>query len=299
MITEMFRALALSLSLLLASPALAGDVYNPGFSSVGDYPDVDNPTGGCSDSNATAWVNAVVTAGGTVSSGQKTNVCNLIAAYKTAGIFTLLSHEWLYASENATQAKIDIINLASHTLIGSPTFSVNNGYSGWGTNVCINTNFSSDSNFTLNSASFGAFLVTSQTSGGSSIGAMGSVASSPFTYFKPLNGSSVLEFDLNAASFPTQANANMQGNYIFSRTSSSAIVVYKNGAAGVSSSSTSTSLNSSSIYVGAFNGSGTCIQPMTSTEVIASAFVGAGLNSTQAAAKYTALRAYMTAVGLP
>jgi Putative Ig domain len=45
MITEMFQALALALSLLLASPALAGDVYNPGFSSVGDYPDVDNPSG--------------------------------------------------------------------------------------------------------------------------------------------------------------------------------------------------------------------------------------------------------------
>jgi Putative Ig domain len=45
MITEMLRSLAFVFSLLLASPAFAGDIYNPGFSSVGDYPDVDNPSG--------------------------------------------------------------------------------------------------------------------------------------------------------------------------------------------------------------------------------------------------------------
>jgi Putative Ig domain len=40
----MVRLLVLLLVLSI-TPVYAGDVYNPGFSSVGDYPDVDNPSG--------------------------------------------------------------------------------------------------------------------------------------------------------------------------------------------------------------------------------------------------------------
>jgi hypothetical protein len=45
---------------------------------------------------------------------QQTNVCNLIAALKGHGLFTKLDRMWLYACENATQASIAIVNLATH-----------------------------------------------------------------------------------------------------------------------------------------------------------------------------------------
>jgi Putative Ig domain len=41
---DMVRLLVLLLVLSI-TPVYAGDVYNPGYSSVGDYPDVDNPSG--------------------------------------------------------------------------------------------------------------------------------------------------------------------------------------------------------------------------------------------------------------
>jgi hypothetical protein len=54
-------------------------------------------SGGCSDSNASAWVSAVVAAGGTVSTAQQTRVCNLIVGLKAASLFSNLDRLWLFA----------------------------------------------------------------------------------------------------------------------------------------------------------------------------------------------------------
>ena len=67
------------------------------------------------DAATTAWVNAVVTAGGTVSTSQKGYVDTLIKALKTASVWTSLSRLWLLASENTYQAGIDIVGLNTYT----------------------------------------------------------------------------------------------------------------------------------------------------------------------------------------
>jgi hypothetical protein len=245
---------------------------------------------GCSDTNATAWVNAVTSAGGTVSGTQATNVCNLIVAYKAAGVFTLLDREWLYASENATQASIDIVNLSTHALSGTPTFTTNRGYAFGGVEH-IDTNYTPGTNFTLNGLSFGEYATV--VAGGTAVGFYG-----PYSYTKPASAGNV-EYDADEVSFfaaPNKAGL-AAGNYIITRTSSTSVSIYQNAGVAIQTSTAGpNTLPSGHFFTGAANnGSGTATDLFVGT--LASVFFGGALNSTQAPAKSAALNTYMTAVG--
>jgi hypothetical protein len=260
------------------------------------------PTAAAStDADATAWAAAVVTAGGTVSATQLSRVSDLITAYKAASVWTLLDREWLYASENAFCAQVDIKGLASHTLVNNgslPTFTANEGYAPTGATGYIDAGVapSGGVNFALNSNTFGCYVRTSRTSGATVTHMGTTTGGADYAYLRALNGSTATEFDDNAADFPTgPANANAQGDYIISRTNSTTIVPYKNGSAGASVTSNASSRSTQNWFVLALNNNGTPIN--IGADQIASSFLGATMNGTQAAAKALALNNYMTAVG--
>src|SRR5690349_15337642 len=78
--------------------------------------------GGGFDAATTAWVAAVVAAGGAVSTTQQSRVDTLIKALKSHGLFTQLDRLWLWAGESDHhQATIDIINLGVGTENGNLT----------------------------------------------------------------------------------------------------------------------------------------------------------------------------------
>lgn len=254
------------------------------------------------DAATTAWVAAVVGAGGSVSVTQQGYVDTLIKAYKAApGVWSLLDHEWLYASENAVQASIDIVGLSVHTLVNDgnlPTFTANQGYQAPGADGHISLGLapSGGTNFTTNANSFGGYIRTSRTSGGAAALMGTTTGGADITYLRTLNGSNAMEFDDNAATFPTgPANTNAQGNYIISRTNSSTIVPYRNASTLSSVSSATGSRSTQNWFVLGYNNNG-AINSNTSDQV-ASVFVGGVLDGTQAPAKNVALNAYMTSVG--
>jgi hypothetical protein len=249
------------------------------------------------DAATTAWINAVIGAGGTVSATQKGNVDTLIKAYKRDGVWSLLDHEWLYACENATQASIDIVGLAVHTLVNlgtSPTFTANRGYQPVLRDGYINLGFapSGATNYTQNAASFGAYVLTNRTVGNTNA-LMGTVDGGGNYSFFRANNSNTLEHDLNSSTFNAPANSTAKGNYLFSRTNSTTIVPYKNNAALATSTTGAAGARSTqNWFLFCYNANGT---PSTLTDdQVASVFMGGAMNGTQAAAKNADLNAYMS-----
>ncbi len=76
---------------------------------------------------ANAWEAAVVTAGGSVSTGRKTLVIDLIVGLKTDGIWPKLDRLWLYSAENLQSALTDLVTQSSTVMVGPNTFMADKG----------------------------------------------------------------------------------------------------------------------------------------------------------------------------
>jgi hypothetical protein len=79
------------------------------------------------DANATAWKNAVITAGGTVSGFQLTVMSTYMTRLVNAGIWELTDDIWMYATETPLQALISLKQLRTATIVNSPTFTQQRG----------------------------------------------------------------------------------------------------------------------------------------------------------------------------
>jgi hypothetical protein len=253
--------------------------------------------GGCSDTNATAWAAAVVTAGGTVSGTQLTNVCNLIVAYKAAGVYALMDEEWLYASENAFTAKVSIVApYHSHTLVNSPVFTANRGYAGGTGPDYINTGYVTGGR-SLNDQSFGAYVFSPNTTVGSNA-IMGNHSNGSYSLLEPQVSAGNALVDSTDTSFSSIANTNAQGSYVVSRTSSTNINFTKNANSVLTATAPSVAGPPNlAWFVFTFNDGGGPNQNYYPGDIISSVFFGGTLTSTQVAGKNAALNTYMTTVG--
>jgi hypothetical protein len=91
-------------------------------------------------------------------------------------------------------------------------------------------------------------------------------------------------------------NGDAQGSYIASRTGSTSMALYKDGSSLGTDSTEAAFLPVETFSIFAeHRGSGSFVD--ISTDQVASAFVGGGMDSTMASAYHTAEAAYMTAVG--
>lgn len=285
---RVFIAIALAWLLAIAGPSSA-QMTLTGAGGVS----APKASGGCSDSNETAWAAAVVSAGGTVSGAQATRVCTLIQAYKSAGTWATYDRIWLFAAENVQQATIDLVHLATWTILSSPTFAANVGYTG-DLGAGINSNFTPSTaggNYTQNSAHLSAYVKASD--GTTSHAAIGANDGGNFSYMEP--SASGIAFDINGASFPGGTDASGIGQYIATRTSSTNVAIYKNGNTtpiGSSSSDNSGAISTIPFYILSINTFG---HPSAAT--IAAITIGGGMTSTQMTASASAMNAYQTAIG--
>lgn len=258
--------------------------YRPNHAAVM----VQAPGGGGTDADATAWSNAVaaISAPDTPSPTQLSRVSDLITAYKAAGVWSKLDREWLYASENATQASVDIKSLSTHTPVGSPTFTASEGFTFGGT--YLETNYIPGTTYTLNSLSHGAYIRGGST--GVALGVFG-----VYSYMK-IAGSNI-EYDADEFGFFSTAHGGVAGSYIVSRTTSALVDIYKNNSSTSLRNDTNgpNAVPTLEFYVGAANSGGS---PADASDLqIAMSFFGGGLSNTEAAAKNVAFNAYMTALG--
>lgn len=252
------------------------------------------PSGGSLDVSTTAWVAAVVTAGGTVSGTQQTRVDTLIKALKAHSLFSIQDRIWLHASENAKQATIDIVNLGVASVVGAPVFTASQGYTGTGSaSDYLNSGYAGTTgpNFTQNSASVSSYVRTSGGFGSCSIGvhdASGYQVDLQ-TYFNALN------YDINNTNFDnTTANTDEQGFWTISRTGASSLAVYKNSNSTpfISNTTPSVALSPFNMFLLARNQNNTDVDSVGSSQ-IAITTIGAGMSAADTAQFQTDLNDYM------
>ncbi len=257
-------------------------------------------SGSSNDAATDAWIAAVVADGGTVSGTQAGRVNTLIAGLKTDGLFTILDRLWLYAGESDThQAKIDIISLATHTVTGSPTLAVG-GYTGNGSSEFIDTGFNPNTaggHFTLNSASFGAYVRGTTTGTKSEMGQLVTSSAKGCRLIGAFGGSLAI-LQLNGNVQDTPSNTSPQGSWILSRTGNTTVDYYRNGSSVGSGVDGAFALSDMSLnfYSLAENDDGAATNFSPNQQ--AACFIGGGLDATKEAALSTRLNTYMTAWGV-
>lgn len=251
------------------------------------------------DTSAVAWQAAVTAAGGTVSNTQLARVSNLIACYKTNGIWTGKDREWLYASENATQALLDIVNLQTATVHGSMTFSAGHGYTGDGVSAYIDTNYVPGSgNFAVNNSEFQAYVLTARLTGAtySEIGAnTNAFGSDSFIYPWLTDNNSYGASQNSSNSVPATTVA---GFYAINRLAIGAATETLNGAFFMTIAGGAATIPTLS-FISHGRRDGTAGAPSdNSADQIGNIAIGAGQTPTQAAAQSNCINAYMTSLGI-
>jgi hypothetical protein len=268
-------------------------------------------SGGSLDPATTAWINAVVSDGGSVSGTQQTRVNTLIVALKAASysgggtLFAAIDRLWLYGGEsNAHQAKIDIIALASHTVNGSPTLAAG-GYTGDAAAAFLNTGFNPSTaggHFTQNSASIGSYNRTNRSTGQlyADFGAFGFAGGNDARFFPCAGGTPTALWELNQNVQDLPNNANSQGSWALSRTGAGAggAVVYKNGNTTpvFTGGQISQTVPNGNFFVLADNNNGSA--GGFSGDQLAAFWIAGGFTSTDVSNFETALNAYMNSWGI-
>lgn len=225
---------------------------------------------------------------------QVRRVNRLVRALKSGGVWYLLDRLWLFAAENSTQALIDLKSRSTATAVNSPTFTAGRGYAGNGSTAYINTGFNPTSgspNYTQNSASYGCWIETADTTTSHRI--MGNDSAN---YSELSVGSPNYAFSSNqGAPAGTTTPTSTTGLFGVSRPASNAVALYVNGVSVATASNASIAIPNNNFFLLAGNNAGAAFVP--SSARLSMAFMGA-LNATQQANLYFAIRPYLTQQGV-
>lgn len=234
------------------------------------------------DAATTAWINAVVAAGGTVSTPRKILVDDLIVGLKADGIWAKFDRLWIFAAENSKSALIDLVANSSATPSSGPTFTPDRGYT-CNASAIVNTGFIPNTHgvqYTLNTAHASVWSLTSAQS------AQYTALSGQTNIFTAYpDGNCYTRINNNGGG--AGANSDGSGFFLGVRTAgsgASAIMGYRNGVNIVNTADGTLALDGS--------------QWTVNDREIAATSVGGTMSGADSAKFYSRLRAYMTAVGI-
>lgn len=240
------------------------------------------------DADVLRWRSAVVANGGFVSGPQLAKVSAFVRQLKGAGVWPRLDRLWLFATENANQALIDLKELTAATATNSPTHTPMQGYTGNGSTSFVDANWAPADgiNYQQDDCTFGFWTFSTGQD------TLAGCQTTNDLLFNTSNPSGIFATRLNTKTVTgSDAVPDGSGLSAASRTGASATRQYKNGAL-LPSPGTATSTTRSAVKVGFGKSDGGF-----STKNYAMGFVGASLTATQHFALYCAFRAYLTAVG--
>jgi hypothetical protein len=240
------------------------------------------------DAATTAWINAVVAAGGTVSSGRRTTVDNFIIGLKADGIWTKLDRLWLFAAENRTSADIDIKALTATSVVtGGPVFTADLGIS-CNASSYLSTNFNLSTNgvnFLQGSAHMACWNLTDGTGTDPTLVTSGGAINGLIPKYTDANVYARLN-DAAPSGSPGAIGGDCRGWLSVNRDSVTQKHMYVNGANfGSYPADSSQAPENLPIIVYARQS--------------AAVSLGGSLNASEQLAFYNRLRTYMTAVGVP
>lgn len=231
----------------------------------------------------------------------------LINGLVADGIWYKLDVLHIYATQDTATAQLNLVSSSyPATLNGSPTFTVDRGYTGseGSTTVYINTSFNPTTapspKYTQNSAHLSVWNLTSGTNTAASMGtanASGIVGGTGVNVVQTRYPDNISYWRINVPAGGQSANVGSSvGHYHGNRSGASAWQAYRNGASATSGSDASIAINNMDIYAIGYHattGAVGCGQQQAAISI------GSSLNGTEALAFYNRLRTYMTAVGVP
>lgn len=254
-------------------------------------------------SESAAWL---ARATGITSDTDKSRYDAMITGMVGDGVWAKLDALYIFAAPDSTTAKLNLKSSSyTCTQTGTLTFAASAGYTGDGSSGYLNTGFNPSTNgasgggqWDLNSATLGCYVLNNRTTPGTActIGNLNSFESR----FMPLQtgGAGGTLWSLNhTASDQYGSSTTARGSWLSTRTGASAAALYRNGSSlTTSTTAAGTFIDNMNIYIFACNFAGS--PNLYSGDQMSSAYIGSGMNSTQAAAMMSRLNTFMTAYGI-
>jgi hypothetical protein len=194
------------------------------------------------------------------SATDKTAINNFYLGLKTDGIYTKMKAMYLPIWSSSASNKWNILNPVDSNAAFRLVFSTgwtqaNTGIKGNGTSAYIDTFILPSSVITQNSAGLTIYCRTAATVSAKTD--IGSQAASNTGRFYLQASTSSYSYPINVTTLSTVNSISSQGVNTSSRISSTTTKLYKNGVQASTQSSTSVSVNSVKMYIGALNNNGT------------------------------------------
>lgn len=253
------------------------------------------------DAITVAWLAQLTTSfGSNPSSSYITALNTMIAGMRTDGNILQLDRFWIFAQEVQGYARVSIVNPGSTqiTEVNTPTWTVNQGYTGNGTTRYLNTNFnwlSSSVNTLRNSLTHGIYVTTNVAENKYDSGHLSAgrdiLMASRF-------GTGNTYQTANGAAGTGAAVANSLGLYMAQRTSTaSGTTAYKNGSSVATIVNADPSLPNSPQLVFGYNSNtgGGVVANALSSKRIAMHVIGSG--AINPATFYTRFQTFATTIG--
>lgn len=252
--------------------------------------------GGGDEAETTALVARMTTPPTTL---RRSQINTLIAALKSNGVWSKLDVLVILAAADAQAALLNWKADANNpTAVSAPSFTADRGYTGNNTSAYLNSNFNPAVHgvgYTLNSAHVSAWSRTAAAdpNGGTLVGGRDN-GSDHNTYLHGNTQGSYI-YNVNHGSGVVGAATDGSGHLIANRTASAASQGYRNGSLVGTSSVVANASPSVNLYVLAWNSIGVASE--FANAQVAAYSAGAGLTATEATNFYSAMNAYMVAVG--
>jgi hypothetical protein len=274
--------------------------------------------GGRTCTDDTASTNFLARTSG-LSNTEADAYCNMIKGLETDSIITgnlsgangcgtVIDALWIFATKNVATANLNICG-TNYTINASAgttpmTFTADTGYTGNGSDAYINTSYvpsTSGLNYAQNSASFGVCILNNRTTGLNQAamgnGDTGLVLS---THIIPWWSDNNQYISINAPAGGFQAATTVKGMWVLTRTAASgagSTQLYLNGTANQANAGASASNVQQSFLIAARRSGGGGVVSDNSADTFGGAFIGVGMNATQAGNISTRFSNLMTALG--
>jgi hypothetical protein len=245
-------------------------------------------SGGGFDADAQAYFDRVTTAGGTLTSTEKTAVNQLVIDLKANSLWTPMKAIYPMVGSSAAACAQNLKSSSfTGTFTSGWTFS-STGVTPNGTSAYMNSGIVSSTQLILNSSHLSYYSRT--TSNGVEV-EIGNFSGTNGSLIE-IRTSGVSYYRINQTTDISHSDADSKGFYIANRTASNIVNAFKNATKTINSTVVSSALPTNNIFIGAVNISGAPLY--FSTKQCAFASIGDGLTDTQASNFYTAVQAFQT-----
>lgn len=226
---------------------------------------------------------------------RKRAINKFIKRLKDNGTWNLLDTLWVMAAHDQQASRLNWKSPGTYTLteVNSPTWTLDQGYTGNGSSMYLDTGFNPSSNgvnFILNS---GCLSVYCRTNVSESLNMAGSNDGTQAILISGRNATNTATGRVNCNTNASAASTDSRGFWSVVRTASNAQAIFKNGSSVVTDGTASSAIPNLALYILAINSSGSPAQYGTRQLSVA----GVGSGSISQSDFSNAIEEYMDAIG--